>query len=146
MQLIENNVELIRLELSNLFSGASFDKFSYSGIYSMEFTLSKPQYGFEYYMLEIVTGISILKVPDPSTADTFLVDDFLRIWGKVVDRVELGEDLTLRLYFSDWICQIPSAMDDPEGLFDLRWAIHPVGEKDSFSVWVSDEKNIFLRK
>lgn len=147
MERIENDVELINITLSELLIGASFDKFCYSGIYSMMFTLNRPMYNCNYCNLDIATGLVIKQISGISSSKEFSIEDFQKIWGKVIDKVELGEDLSLSLFFdSTFLCKVSSYLEDPEGLFDMRWSIYQNKEIESFSVWVSDEKNIYLKK
>jgi hypothetical protein len=147
MELIENNIELINISLSELLIGARFDKFCYSGIYSMEFTLERPMYNFDYCQLDIATAIVIGYVPDFQEAKKFSVDEFHKIWGKVIEKVKLNEDLSLTIIFEgSFFCNISSRLEDPEGLFDMRWSMYQNKEIEAFSVWVSDEENIYLRR
>lgn len=147
MEIIENNIELINSRLAELLIGASFDKFSYSGIYTMSFTLSDLLYGFNYCNLDIVTDITIQRAADLSAPRKFSIEDFLLIWGKVIDNVKLDKDLCLNLSFeNEYLCKISSHLEDPERLFDMRWAIYQhKEERGPFSVWVSDEECIHLK-
>jgi hypothetical protein len=146
MEKIENNIELINSRLAELLIGGSFDKFSYSGIYTMTFTLSKLFYGFNYCNLDIATEIAIKPFTNLSASKEFSIEDYFLIWGKVITNVKLDGDLCLNLIFeNEYSCKISSHLEDPEGLFDMRWTIYQNKESGPFTVWVSDEETIYLK-
>jgi hypothetical protein len=147
MNQLEHRIESINQRLSDILVGASFDKFSYAGIYSMEFTLNNSTSNFNSVMLDIATEIVVSSGAGALNSTEFVITDFYMIWGKTISKVHVEEDLSLTLFFDgDFLCKISSTLDDPEGLFDLRWAIRSIKEVDCFSIWVSNEKEIFLRE
>jgi hypothetical protein len=147
MNKLENRIEIVRQRITEILVGASFDKFSYAGIYSMEFTLKNSTNSFNSVSLDIATEIVVGPAPKGLKSTEFAIADFYRIWGKTVSKVDIEKNLSLILFFDgDILCTVSSALDDPEGLFDLRWTIRSTKESDTFSIWVSSEKDIFLRE
>jgi hypothetical protein len=146
METIENKIDAIKNKVAELLTGSSFDKFSYSGIYTMTFTLKQPFYGFDYCNIDIGTAIKIEKENITSAPKIFSIEDFFSIWSKSITKVELKEDLSLLLFFEDsFSCKINSYLEDQEGLFDMRWTLYQNKKDGSFSVWVSNEENIYLQ-
>ncbi len=142
----DNDIGLTSNRIRELLTGASFDKFSYSGIYTMTFTLKKSFCGLDYCNIDIATKIVIKQANNQSALKEFSIEDFLQLWGKVIIKVKLENDLSLTLFFENFFsCKIHSYLDDAEDLFDMRWALYQNREISSLSVWVSDEENIYLQ-
>jgi hypothetical protein len=75
---------------------------------------------------------------------SFAIEDLFLIWSKDVKSVIIENDLSLVIYFEEThVCRIASWLYDPENIFDLRWTVYQSKDRDSFSIWVSDEENIY---
>jgi hypothetical protein len=144
---VENDLKTINEQITGLFAGASLIKFSYSGIYTLEFDLPIEYYGYNYFYIDIGTKLSVFEViKSESLSTNFLIDDLLLIWSKTVTKAEVENDLSLLIFFDNfYCCRITSKLPDPENLFDMRWSIYQEKASPSFCVSVSDEENIFLQ-
>jgi hypothetical protein len=144
---IENNLDVINAKLSEILEGASLIKFSYSGIYTLEFDLPKEQYGSNCFYIDIGTQMSISAIEDRKLFDKkFSIEDLFLVWSKNVSQAKIENDLSLTLYFEDlYECRIASKLFDPEKIFDMRWTLYQPNEQGSFSIWVSDEENIYCQ-
>jgi hypothetical protein len=147
MTQVENDLKLINEKVSHLFSAASLIKFSYSGIYTLEFDLPEEVYGFNYFFLDIGTQLSIFEIEkeQPFVKD-FSIEDFFLIWSKNVTKVIVENDLNLLIFFdNNYCCKVASKLFDPENIFDMRWSIYQKQDTPSFYLVVSDEENIYLQ-
>lgn len=144
---VENDLKLINERVSDLFQGASLIKFSYSGLYTLEFDLPREVCGFNFFFVDIGTQLSIF---DTNKQQSFIIDfsieSFLLIWSKNVRNVIIDNELALSIFFdNNYCCKIESKLFDPERLIDMRWSIYQQKNISSFYLSVSDEENIYLQ-
>jgi hypothetical protein len=144
---VENDLKTINERITDLFAGASLIRFSYSGIYTLEFDLPREYCGYNYFYIDIGTKLSIFETIKSELLPTsFSIEDLLLIWSKTVTKAEVENDLSLSIIFDNfYCCRITSKLLDPENLFDMRWSIYQEKASPSFCVSVSDEENIFLQ-
>jgi hypothetical protein len=144
MKVIENDVEIIGATVTRILAGSTFEKFCYSGIYTMVFSTNNTNGSTDIYKIDIGTSLNIYK--EPEKGKSFIVDDFLLIWGKKITRTNLATDLSLTIFFENSVgCKISAELYNPEGLFDMRWTLYQCDAEKSLSIWVSDEQNIYYR-
>ncbi|MBI3137715.1 MAG: hypothetical protein HYZ15_03940 [Sphingobacteriales bacterium] len=144
---VENDLKLINEKVSHLFNRASLIKFSYSGIYTLEFDLPEEVYGYNYFFLDIGTQLSIFENEKGQPfLKNFSMEDFFLVWSKNVTKVVVENDLSLLICFdSNYCCKVVSKLSDPENIFDMRWSIYQKQDAPSFYLVVSDEENIYLQ-
>jgi hypothetical protein len=147
MMEVQNDIKLINKKVSDLFEGANLRKFSYSGIFTLEFDLPKEVFGFNYFFLDIGTEMSIFECEKEGPfIKKFSIEDLFLIWPKNVTRIVIENDLSLSIFFdNNYCCKIVAKLFDPEGLFDMRWSIFQKMDAPSFYLLVSDDENIFLQ-
>ena len=139
------DLQLIQTTISEILCGASFDKFSYSGIYTLYFTLPNKRHGIELCNIDVATDILVLPNDQDGKTD-FLMEDLLKIYGSTITKVKLDQDLSLNLFFDNsFVCIVSSYLEDKEGLIDLRWELYEFTEVKSLSIRVTNEEEIYLR-
>ena len=144
MAKIENDLYLINQKVTDLFTGASLIKFSYSGIYSLEFDLPRYVFGYNFFTIDVGTSISIFE--NDKDQDNFSIDDFFKIWSFTVKTATVEKDLALYILFeNNYCCKIESSINDPENLVDMRWCIYQKRDEPSFFLSVTDEKSTCLQ-
>lgn len=142
MFIIENEIDKIQNVISDILEDASLDRFCYSGIYTLEFTMKQEQYGFKNCKLDIGVGLKIGKINDGQ----FFVKDLLLIWSNTVDKVKLDDDLSLTIYFQNgFFCKVLSEQEGIDDLVDMRWNLYQSDDESSFSIWTSDVENIYCK-
>jgi hypothetical protein len=144
---VKNDIGVINAKLTELFEGASLIKFSYSGIYTLEFDHPGERYGRNGFYIDIGTDISISEInSDKLFTERFAIEDLFLIWSKGVKSIHIENDLSLVISFEEtYICRIASKLYDPENIVDMRWTVYQSKDRDSLFIWVSDEKNIYCQ-
>lgn len=144
---IENDLNVINEQVSDLFTGASLIKFSYSGIYTFEFDLPREVYGFNYFYLDIGTQFSVFEIDreNPFTKPS-TIESIFSIWSRSVSKVFVDNDYSLSIIFdNNYCCKVTPKLSDTDRVFDMRWSIYQNQDLPSFYLLVSNEKKIYLQ-
>lgn len=147
MAIIEKDPAVINEQAGQLFKAASLVKFSYSGIFSLEFELPREYFGFNHIHLDIGTRFFIYGVNSEDQFETeATIQDLYHIWSKNVSDATIGEDLSLNFTFENNRClRVVADLHDPDKIFDMRWEIYQRLDDISFRIRVSDEKTISMQ-
>lgn len=138
--------EEVQKLISELLVNSSLDSFSYSGIYTLNFTLSKMYKNIEYCSLDIALGFSIYDAKNNHTSSE--IGSLFGIWSKSVTEVSLDKSNNLLINFGDnYRCNVLTQGNEAENtLVDLSWTIYDSKDNlNGLSVWAEPRNNIFVR-